>query len=328
MPLGGLGSREKGFQGESYFSAPNPPVAAVFTYHLKDAPKSLKDKRKEEEAALVKAGKPVPYPTREQLKAEQDQEPAVLLFTVADEDGQIVRVLREPARKGLNRATWDLRYPALEPTSPAQASPASSGPSGTFVVPGTYTVSLAASVDGKVTELAGPVKFEVKALAAVSLPAKDRAELAAFQKKVRKLYNSVTAASSALRELGTLTRHYRASLKSVTAPHQDILDSIKALEAKLEALQLKMFGDRVLSRLDKDTFPGIANRIGGVAGDTAGSTSAPTRMQRDGYAIAEEEFRPVYEELKKILAEDVTAIEKRLDAVGAPYTPGRLPDWK
>ena len=29
-----------------------------------------------------------------------------------------------------------------------------------------------------------------------------------------------------------------------------------------------------------------------------------------------------------ILAEDVYAIEKRLDAVGAPYTPGRLPDWK
>ncbi len=218
MPLGGLGSREKGFQGESYFSAPNPPVAAVFTYHLKDAPKPLKDQRKDEEAALIKAGKPVPYPSRERLKAEQDQEPAVLLFTVADEDGQVVRVLREPARKGLNRATWDLRCPALEPTSPAQASPASSGPSGTFVVPGAYSVSLASSVDGKITELAGPVKFEVKALTAVSLPAKDRTELAAFQKKVRKLSNSVSAASSTLRELGTLTRHYRASLKSVTAP--------------------------------------------------------------------------------------------------------------
>ncbi|MCK7514960.1 MAG: SLC13 family permease [Desulfobacterales bacterium] len=202
MPLGGLGSREKGFQGESYYSTPNPPVAAVFTYHLKDAPKSLKDQRKEEEAALVKAGKPVPYPTRERLKAEQDQEPAVLLFTVADEDGQVVRVLREPARKGLNRAMWDLRYPALEPTSPAQASPASSGPSGTFVVPGAYSVSLASIIDGKITALAGPVKFEVKALAAVSLPAKDRTELAAFQKKVRKLSNSVNAASSAMARAG------------------------------------------------------------------------------------------------------------------------------
>ncbi len=328
MPLGGLGSREKGFQGESYFSAPNPPVAAVFTYHLKDAPKPLADKRKEEEAALVKAGKPVPYPTYERLKAEREEEPAVLLFTVAGEDGRTVRVLREPARKGLNRAAWDLKYPGLVPTNPAQASPASSGPSGALVMPGTYTVSMALSHGGQVRELAGPVKFAVKALADVSLPAKDRAELAAFQTRVGRLYNSVTAASDALRETASLARHYRAALKSVTAPHQDILDAIKALEKKTGDLQLKLGGDRTLARLDKDTYPGIASRIGTVVYETAGSTSAPTKAQRDGYAIAEEEFRPVYEEIKRLLAEDVKAIERRLDAVGAPYTPGRLPDWK
>lgn len=328
QPLGGLGSREKGFQGESYFTAPNPPVAAVFAYDLKDAPKSLLDRRKEAEAALVKAGKPVPYPTYEQLKAEKDQEPAFLQFTIAGEDGHVVRVLRETARKGLNRATWDLRYPALAPTSPAQAAPASSGPSGTFVIPGTYKVSMALSADGKVRELAGPVPFKVKALAALSLPAADRAELAAFQNKVRRLGNSVGAASSALGELGTLTQHYRASLKSVTVPHQDILDAIKALEKKLEDLQVKMGGDRLLSRIDKDTYPGIADRAMRIAYEQSNSTSAPTKSQRDAYAIAEEELRPVYEELRKILAEDVKAIEKRLDAVGAPYTPGRLPDWK
>jgi len=327
-PLGGLGSQAKGFQGESYFSVPNPPVAAVFTYHLKDVSKSLRDQRKEAEAALVKAGKPVPYPAYERLKAEQDQEPAVLLFTVADEDGQAVRVLREPARKGLNRAAWDLKYPALAPTNPAQAAPVSSGPSSTFVIPGTYQVSLALSVDGKIQELAGPVPFKVQALAAVSLPAADRAELAAFQKKVRRLSHSVNAASSTLRELGTRAQHYRASLKSVTVPHGDILDAIGALETKLEGLQLKMNGDRLLASLDKDTLPGIASRVMRIAGEQSDSTSAPTKTQRDACAIAEEEFRPVYEELKKILAEDVKTIEARLDAVGAPYTPGRLPDWK
>jgi len=328
QPLGGLGSKEKGFQGESYFTAPNPPVAAVFAYSLKDVPKSLRDRRKEAEAALIKAGKPVPYPTYEELKAEQDQEPAVLLFTVADEDGQVVRVLREPARKGLNRAAWDLKYPALAPTTPAQAAPASSGPSSTFIIPGTYRVSLALSADGKVRELAGPVSFEVKALAAVSLPAADRAELAAFQRKVRKLSHSVSAASTALRELGTRTQHYKASLKSVTVPHQDILEAIEALETKLQGLQLRMTGDRLLSRLDKDMPPGLASRVMRIAGEQAQSTSAPTKTQRGAYAIAEEEFGPVYEELKRILAADVPAIEKRLDAVGAPFTPGRLPDWK
>jgi hypothetical protein len=89
-----------------------------------------------------------------------------------------------------------------------------------------------------------------------------------------------------------------------------------------------MTGDRLLSRLDKDTVPGIAARVLRIAGEQSDSTSAPTKTQRDAFAIAEEELKPVYEELKRILAEDVKTIEKRLDAVGAPYTPGRLPDWK
>ena len=320
QPLGSLGSRDKGFQGESYFTVPNPPVAAVFTYYLKTAPKTLAELRKDKD--------PVTYPTVEQLKAEQEQGPAYLIFTITDEDGRVVRVLREPARRGINRANWDMRYPALTPANPAQASPASSGPSSTFVIPGTYQVSMALSVDGKVTELAGPMPFKVKALSDLSLPAADRKELAEFQKKVRKLSHSVTAASSVVRDLGTLTQSYRASLKSVTVPHQDILDSIKALEAKLDILRIKMFGDQLTASLDKDIVPGIQARIARIAGEQSRSSSAPTKSQRDAYAIAEEEFSPVYAELKKILAEDVKAIEKRLDAVGAPYTPGRLPDWK
>ncbi len=328
QPLGSLGSRDKGFQGESYFTVPNPPVAAVFAYHLKDVPKSLRDMRREEEDKLVKAGRPVPYPTYEQMKAEEDEEPSFLIFTITDEEGQIVRELREPARKGLNRALWDLKYPSLSPTNPAQASPTSSGPSSTFVIPGSYSVSLAMSVGGALKALAGPVPFKVHALGTLTLPAEDRAELAAFQKRVRKLGHSVNAASSVLRELGTLTQHYRAALKSVTVPHQDILDSIKGLEGKLESIQFRMSGDRLLNRLDKDTEPGITSRINRIAGEQYRSSSAPTKTQRDAYAIAEEEFRPVYEELKRILAEDVKKIEQRLDAVGAPYTPGRLPDWK
>jgi hypothetical protein len=32
--------------------------------------------------------------------------------------------------------------------------------------------------------------------------------------------------------------------------------------------------------------------------------------------------------LRKLVESDMKALEKQLDAAGAPYTPGRLPDWK
>jgi hypothetical protein len=31
--------------------------------------------------------------------------------------------------------------------------------------------------------------------------------------------------------------------------------------------------------------------------------------------------------IKKIVEEDVQKIEKKLEEIGAPYTPGRLPVW-
>lgn len=330
QPLGSLGSRDKGFQGESYFTAPNPPAAAVFTYYLKDAPKSLKDLRKEQETRLVKEGKPVPYPTYEQMTAERGEEPAQLVFTITDEDGQIVRILREPVRKGIARVNWDLKYPPLAPLSAAPAKPRffDFAPAGTFVIPGTYKVSLALSAGGKTRDLAGPAAFEVKALGALSLPAADRAELAAFQKKVRNLSHSVTAASNVLRDLNGRVKLYRDSLKNVAAPHQDILEAVAGLEKKLDAIQTKMSGDQLAAELDKDIVPGIQRRVGRIAGEQARSSSAPTQTQRDALAVAEEEFAPVYAEIKAVLADDVPAIEKRLDAIGAAATPGRLPDWK
>ena len=328
QPLGGLGSKEKGFQGESYFAAPNPPVAATFTSFLKEAPKTLREIRREKEAELVKAGKPVAYPSYEEFKAEEEEEAPSLVFTITDEDGREVRHLREPARKGVHRTVWDLRYPDLSPTEPDQAAATGPGPSATPVVPGEYRVSLALVTRAGTKELAGPLPFQARALTAVTLPAADREELAAFQKQARKLAHSVTAASGILGDLGTRTKHYRAALKSLAAPNREILAAVQALEDKLSALRVKMQGDPLLRRLDKDTDPGLAGRIYGAIGDQWQSTSAPTKTQRDALEIAGGEFRPVYEALKRILAEDVAAIDKMLDAAGAPATPGRLPDWK
>ena len=141
-PLGFLGTRNKGFQGESYFAVPNPPVAAAITYYLKDDFPTLRDKRRTEEQKIQKAEKPVFYPTYEQLTSEQKEESSYLIFTILDEEGQIIQHLRTPAGKGLHRITWDLRYPALTAASPRDANPATSGPSSTFVFPGSYKVKM------------------------------------------------------------------------------------------------------------------------------------------------------------------------------------------
>ncbi len=56
IPSVPLGVRGKGFQGESFYTAENPPVGAVFTYYMKNELKTLKDVRKEAEKEKMKKG--------------------------------------------------------------------------------------------------------------------------------------------------------------------------------------------------------------------------------------------------------------------------------
>ena len=69
-------------------------------------------------------------------------------------------------------------------------------PSGQLAIPGTYTVTLSKVVDGVVTDLAGPQKFEVVELGFNTFKTEDFAETLAFQKKTADLQRAVRAPSS------------------------------------------------------------------------------------------------------------------------------------
>jgi photosystem II stability/assembly factor-like uncharacterized protein len=327
-PLGTLGSADKGFQGEMYYTAENPPFGATFTYYLKQDIKTLKEKRQEEEKEAFKEKKPVSYPSYERMKAEQEEEIPFLAFTISDEEGNVVRRLRAPAKAGLFRITWDLRYPDVRPTTIRNMKLDSSGPSSTFALPGKYQVFMAKNVDGEETQLTEPVGFEAKSLGNVSLPALDRAELVAFQKEVRELNRAVNAASLVVREVSSKIQHFKAALKSVTAEQTELRGDIRSLESKVREIDRKLFGDRTARRLDKDVEPGLSRRINSTIRDQWRSTSAPTQSQREAFQIVAEEFPPILQALKQIVEEDVKKIEKKLEDIGAPYTPGRLPEWK
>ena len=45
------------------------------------------------------------------------------------------------------------------------------------------------------------------------------------------------------------------------------------------------------------------------------------------YDIAADEFEPVLEKARSLLL-DFEAMDRKLGDMGAPLTPGRLPDWK
>ena len=68
VPSRRLGLSNKSFQGESYFTAKNPPFGALITFWLKDDVQTLKARRQEAEKKATEAGQPVTYPSFEAMR--------------------------------------------------------------------------------------------------------------------------------------------------------------------------------------------------------------------------------------------------------------------
>ena len=330
LPSYPLGLRGKSFQGESYYTAENPPIAATFTYYLKESLQTMKQIRQKKEKELAKEGEAIPYPSFEDMRAEDNEESPYLLFTITDEDGQIVTRMKTSATKGLKRLHWDFRYPSTSPVSLRSGgfdNPFSSPDVGHLVAPGTYNVSLAKVVNSEMTELVGPQSFEVVPLNNTTLPAEDREALVAFQKKVGELQRGVQGASNLRRELVNKLKHIKKAIQHAPAAPISLMADARSLEEQLIAIQLKLSGDASVSRRQFETPPSIGGRVGLAVYGLASSTSAPTKTQMDGYEIAAEEFEPVMKELKEVV-KAIQELEGKLEQYGAPYTPGRIPTWQ
>lgn len=328
-PLGGLGTKEKGFQGEDYFSVPNREQGAVFTYWLKDDVKSLKAERESREKEAFRKGEVIPYPTPEQYRMEEEELPSYLIFTISDENGNFVRELRSPLKKGINKITWDLTYPADYSVTARNEAPAASLPSSNvFVLPGKYFVAMAENRKGKMSELGSKVAFDVKELNNRTIPANDRKTMTEFKMKALKLDNAIRAVSASVSEMEGKIAPYKAAVKAFRGQEAQLLiNEVKELENGLKEVQIMLNGDPVTGPLDMDDVYSVRSRSRNAIFDVIGSTSDVTGTSLRNYDIAADEFAPILERVKA-LNDKFNAMDKRLAAMGAPLTPGRLPDWK
>lgn len=328
QPLGGRG---KSFQGESFFTADNPPFGATFTYYLKEAPKTQKQKRQDAEKEAEKKGAAIQYPTLEQLSAEAEEEAPSLFFTIKDAAGRVVRRLNAPASAGMNRVSWDLRYPApvLSTRTPGPEEEIfGEPPGGPLVMPGKFTVSLSKRINGVTTELAAPQAFAIYVEGQSSMSEAERAALVEFQQKVARLQRAVAGSIETANQLITRLALIKRALHETPAAEVRLTDDASAIEKKTNDILKGLRGDQAL-RARQETLPASINeRVGTIVNGQRMSIQRPTQTQMDHYAAAAAEFDQVLTRLRALIEGDLAKLEKAMEAAGAPWTPGRIPEWK
>jgi photosystem II stability/assembly factor-like uncharacterized protein len=308
-----------GTQGDGHFRAPNPPFGANFTYYLVEDIPSLKDAREKSEQESTKRGTDTPFPGFDAITRELREEAPAIWLTVRDSDGNVVRRLRGPARKGFHRVNWDLRYPVTNMTQPFGEN--GKVPSGFLVAPGEYTVDLTKRVRGVTTQLIAPKPFSVKPLGEGALSRQPDAQ--EFVREVAAFDRSVTATNRTLEDLQKRVDLLAVAVASAPGGDPATLDNqLAVIRSEVQALDELLNGNPARKAIYERSLPTVRSRLLHAMYTIYASTYGPTQTARDQISYARAEYNAVLARVKALSETAIPVFEAELIALGAPWVPG------
>jgi hypothetical protein len=187
-------------------------------------------------------------------------------------------------------------------------------------------VTLAKRIAGVVTPLPGTQSFEVVAEGVSTR--EDRVALSEFEARLAKLQQALTATQDSATEARTRLEAIRRAVDATPSLPAKLHEQTLALEHQLDEINLALRGDAIWRAHNEGVPASISEHAQAAASPVRGTTGHPTKTAAEQYQIASEELAVEIPKLRKLLETDIKALEKQLDAAGAPPTPGRLPDWK
>ncbi len=318
-----------GNQGSTYYKSPNPEYGATFTYFIKDVPKTAKAVRQEKEKDLFEKGDPIPQPTIPELNAEEKEIKPYLLFTIYDEDNNIVKKLYKSASKGVNRISWNFTYEGFSPVTTTKFDPVSESRGrrgGIQAMPGTYKVSLSMIAKGETIELAGAVPFNCKPLGLATFPSTDLDAKFSWLKEAADFSRTMYGTMSYTNELKNTVNAVMQAVHQTPGATSDLMKEAERINNELENITFLFNGPE--AKASWEELPPIdmplTERLNQLAYASYGSSGDITGIAKEQLEILRDEFPPLLNRVKKA-GDDLKKLDEKLDALKVPWTPGRIP---
>ncbi len=315
-------------QGTNHFIAKNPKFGVTFYYYLKQAPKSSRELRHEREKELWKQGKPIPQISWKQYEDEDKEEPSYLLFTIYDSDGNIVRKITAKPQKGIHRVTWNLRYPGPRPVEQEKFDPFKKDNGGIFVMPGKYYVSMALYDKGQYKPLFKKVPFEVKPLHNRTISSYME-QIVAFERQVTEMSRVVLGAMKYSDELMKRVQSIKQAILATPEASPQLMSQVQSIERQLDSVIFVFKGVKPKASYEEippHKWP-IYERLQYLIYAHYESLGPITTTERQQLDILQKQVPGQIEALKN-LTQQIQNIEKQLDNLKSPWTPGRLLELK
>ncbi len=228
---------------------------------------------------------------------------------VTNTEGEVIRSLREPATKGLNRITWDLRMDFPDPGEGFFS------PSGPMALPGEYTVGISAV--GAFSETTLTVSPDPR----VEIPMAERqAKLDALERAGWQWGLSMEARDR-LEDALDGVRHLLGQLSEEDSP--ELRDTGASLEETLQGAMERLFsGPSCQGICGGDPVAGPVRQALSRLESSPRGPSATDRLAMDR---AEEALRTVVDEVNGLMAEEVAEFRRMLLEAGHTPFPVKEP---
>ena len=323
IPADPLGLEGTGFQGANLWAAKNPAFGATFSLYVKDDFKTLKQQRQEKEKSLEKDKKDVSYPSFEDIRKEEQEEKASLIYIIRNNEGQEVKRLLNQPSKGISRITWDLRSESTSPVNPSRKN----DNNGFLVSPGTYSVEVLLLKDGKTEQLVSRTNFTVKSLNNQTLEVKDPVALQKFRSDVAELSRKVRGTSRLMSETKDKIDLINTTLITYPGAPIELMQNVRQLKDQMDECNTLMYGDRIRSSREFETSPGINERLGLVEYQIWDNLTDVSATRKKNLQIVNEEYDMLRSKLDPIISE-LRKIEDQLDTLKVPYLKGKDEKWR
>ncbi len=273
----------------------NPPAGAILYYYLKEDPK---EPAKLE--ILDNQGKVIRSYTSEEKKKEEAPEEW-------ERDAPEEHI---PAKAGLNRFTWDLRYevPAKIPKAVYDAG----DPIGPFVLPGAYQARLTVAGKSQVAP------FEVKMDPRVQTSADDLRKQFELILKMRDRLDEINKAILAIRETRAQLQSIEKRLGSAD-PEKPLVASSADLRKKMSAIEEELTQVGAKSTEDFANYPvKLDSKFSALQNLVDSADTAPTAAELSVFTELDQRLEAQLVKWREVLAKDLPAINDAMQKHNVP----------
>ena len=148
-----------------------------------------------------------------------------------------------------------------------------------------------------------------------------------FLRKVARLYRAVSGAQQTAEEVETRLKAIRGALREIPAAEKQLEAAADAIEQRNREILRSVRGDAEIARRSENVPSSISGRVSSVLEGERFSLAKPTSSHIDSYNIAAAEFAEQLSKLRSLVEVDLNKLEKDMESAGAPWTPGRVPEW-